>query len=329
MTTQSNIQQDSLSYNDPQDRAMEVQPKTWLESFVSGPWPWLVPAILMLIVFRLYPLLSQFYISLTDMRIATINDPNFIGLDNYIFLLSDSGFIGTIFFTFIYTIVGVLGQFVIGFGLALLLNQPMFGRLIFRLAIVSAWVISSLIVGYMWRLMLSESSAGVLNSWLNLIGIDSINWLSHIDTAKISVIAVNIWRSVAFSMVFVLGGLQTVPHEMLEAAKVDGANALQRLFFIVIPYLRALIALNLIFVTISTFNVYEQVLVLTGGGPGTSTETIGLSMYKTAFGSSIGTGGLGLLGRGAAVGTVMFMITLVFALIYLRLWIFNNKDDRS
>jgi ABC-type sugar transport system permease subunit len=329
MSTKSDIQQDNLNYTDSQDHTVTVQPKSRLESFVSGPWPWLLPAILMLVVFRLYPLLSQFYISMTDMRIATINEPTFIGLDNYTFLLSDSAFIGTILFTFIYTIFGVLGQFIIGFGLALLLNQPMFGRLIFRLCIVSAWVISSLIVGYMWRLMLSESSAGVLNSWLDIIGIDNVNWLSDIDTAKISVIGVNIWRSVAFSMVFMLGGLQTVPHEMLEAAKVDGASAIKRLFYIVIPYLRALIALNLIFVTISTFNVYEQILVLTGGGPGTTTETIGLNMYKTAFGSSIGTGGLGLLGRGAAVGTVMFLITLVFALIYLRLWIFNNKDDRS
>ncbi|TVR19746.1 MAG: sugar ABC transporter permease [Anaerolineaceae bacterium] len=301
--------------------------RTFLERFISGPWPWLLPAILMLLVFRLYPLLSQLYISMTDMRIATINQANFIGLANYEFLLNDRAFISTVLFTFVYTIVGVAGQFIIGFGLALLLNQPMFGRLVYRLAILSAWVISSLIVGYMWRLMLSESSAGVLNAWLAVVGIDRVSWLSDLTTAKISVIGVNIWRSVAFTMVFMLGGLQTVPLEILEAAKVDGANAWQRLMRVIVPYLRPLIGLNLIFVTIATFNVYEQILALTGGGPGSATETVGLSMFKVAFGSSIGTGGLGLLGRGAAIGTVMFIITFIFALIYLRLWIFTKEDD--
>lgn len=323
MTAQSDVQgyNQRKGFKGPRD-------KTLLESFISGPWPWLLPAIVMLLTFRLYPLASQFYISMTDMRIATIANPNFIGIDNYKFIFTDQAFLNTVTFTFAYTITGVAGQFLIGFGLALLLDKPMFGRLVFRLAIISAWVISSLIVGYMWRLMLSESSAGVLNSWLAKIDVDQVNWLSDIQTAKMSVIGVNIWRSVAFSMVFMLGGLQTVPVEILEAAKVDGANAVQRLFRIIVPYLRSLIGLNLIFVTISTFNVYEQVLVLTGGGPGSATETVGLNMYKTAFGSAIGTGGLGLLGRGAAVGTVMFIIALIFALVYLRLWIFNSEDGQ-
>lgn len=302
--------------------------KSNLERFVSGPWPWLLPAIIMLVIFRLYPIISQFYIAMTDMRIATINDVSFVGLENFAYLATDANFLGTIGFTFIYTIVGVIGQFIIGFGLALLLNQPMFGRLFFRLAILSAWVISSLIVGYMWRLMLSESSAGVLNSWLGIFGFDGVNWLSDPMIAKISVIGVNIWRSVAFSMVFMLGGLQTLPTEMMEASRVDGANAWQRLMKIIVPYLRPLIGLNLIFVTISTFGVYEQLLVLTRGGPGTATETIGLNVYLTAFGTTAG-GGLGLLGRGAAAGIVMFSITMIFALVYLRMWIFTNEDELS
>jgi len=299
-----------------------------LERFSSGPWPWLLPAILMLLLFRLYPLLYQFYISLTDLRVVDLANPNFIGLDNYIFLFNDRIFLNTIGFTLLYTVVGVIGQFVIGFGLALLLNQSLRGRLFFRLAVLSAWVISSLIVGYMWRLMLSESSAGVFNALLGLLDLPGVAWLSDLRIAKVSVIFVNIWRSVAYSMVFMLGGLQTVPQEILEAAEVDGASPWQRLRYIIVPYLQALIGLNLIFVTIATFNVYEQILALTGGGPGSATETVGLNMYITAFGSSIGTSGLGLLGRGAAIGVVMFAITFTFAMVYLRMWIFNEKDGR-
>lgn len=301
---------------------------TRLERFLSGPLPWLLPAILMLIAFRLYPLFYQFYLSMTDMRIASISQMNFIGLDNYTFLLNSAPFLETIGFTFIYTFAGVIGQFIVGFGLALLLNQPMFGRLIYRLSILSAWVISSLIIGYMWRLLLSESSAGVLNALLAQVGIESQSWLSNATMAQISVIGVNIWRSVGFTMIFMLGGLQTLPTEMMEAARVDGANGWQRLTRIITPYLAPIIGLNLIFVTINNFSIYEQILVLTGGGPGTATQTIGLNVYLTAFGSATG-GGLGLLGRGAAAGVVMFLITCVFAAIYLRLWIFNNRDGQS
>lgn len=299
---------------------------TLLERFLNGPWPWLLPALFMLALFRLYPIISQFYIAMTDTRITSLREFNFVGLQNYEFILNDRFFLESLGFTFVFTIVGVVGQWIIGFGLAILMDQPLQGRTFFRLGIMSSWVISSLIVGYTWRLMLSESSAGVLNSWLDRFGIDSVNWLSDADNARISVIAVNIWRSTAYTMVFMLAGLQTIPKDLLEAATVDGANIWQRLIRIKIPFMRQLIALNVIFITIATFNVYEQVLVLTKGGPGRATETVGLKMYETAFGD-LSSGSLGLIGRGAAMGNVMFLITLTFAIVYLWLTLFRKEDE--
>lgn len=297
-----------------------------LNRLSSGPWPWLLPALLILVIFRLYPIISQFYIAMTDMRITSLTDFDFVGFQNYEFVLQDRFFLESLGFTFVYTIFGVLGQWIVGFGLAILMDQPLKGRTFFRIGIMSSWVISSLIVGYMWRVMLSEGSAGVINSWLNVIGIANVEWLSDIDNARFSVIMVNVWRSAAYTMVFMLAGLQTVPKDLLEAATVDGANVWQRLVRVKIPFMRQLIAINIIFITIATFNVYEQVFILTKGGPGRATETIGLRMYETAFGD-FSSGGLGLIGRAAAMGNIMFFITLAFAIAYLWLTLLRQEDE--
>ena len=291
---------------------------------LAGPWPWLLPALALLCLFRAYPIGNQFWIALTDERVARA-EVNYVGLDNFAFLASDPQYLSALVFTIIFTTASVSGTFVIGFALALLLNEPIRGRVVYRTAILTSWVISSLIVGYMWRLLLNESSAGVFNALLGLVGIDPIPWLSNPRLAMFSVILADIWRSVAFTMVFMLGGLQTLPSEVLEAARVDGAKRWQSLVYIVIPLLRPLIAVALIFSTIATFNVYELVLALTGGGPGSATSTVGFEMFRTAFGSTWGAG-LGLLGRGAAMGVTMFLITLLFAIVYTRAGVFARDN---
>jgi multiple sugar transport system permease protein len=291
-------------------------------AFVRGPWPWLIPTLAMLLFFRAYPLGNQVWLSLTDMRIASVQ-ANFVGLENYIFLLSDPRYTSALAFTILFTVASVFGTFVLGFALALLLNQPIKGRIFYRTAILTSWVISSLIVGYIWRLMLNESSAGVFNALLGQIGLGPVSWLSSPGMAKFSVILADIWRSTAFTMVFMLGGLQTLPSEVLDAARVDGAKRWQSLLYVVIPLLKPLIAIALIFSTIATFNVYELVLALSGGGPGNATTTVGFEMYRTAFGVGAG-GGVGLIGRGAAMGVSMFMVTLMFALLYIRAGVFSR-----
>ncbi len=297
-----------------------------LQRFVAGPWSWLLPAIIILLIFRAYPMMHQAWLSLTDMRSATLGQARFVGLENYRFIFSDPGFLGSLGYTFIFTFGSVGLSFLLGFAMALLLDRPLRGRSVYRTMILTSWVISSLIVGYMWQLMLNESSAGVVNGLLQSAGLSSVNWLSDPTTAKLSVILVDVWRSSAYIMVFMLGGLQTIPKEQLEAAKIDGANSLQRLRHIVLPLLSGLIAIALIFTTISTFNVYELIVSLTGGGPGRATATVGFQMFRTAFGGVAGTQGLGLLGRGAAMAMVMFGITLMFTLLYLRLGFFRRSE---
>lgn len=298
---------------------------SYLERFLSGPWPWLLPAIFMLLIFRLYPIVSQFQISMTDMNVSSLSDYDYVGFDNYEFVLKDKLFTNSFRFTLKYTILGVIGQFIVGFGLAMLMDLPLFGRTIYRLAILASWSISSLVVGYIWRLMLGEGRAGVLNAWLLKYDQPPVSWLSVADNAQASLVMVNIWRSVAFTMVFMLAGLQTIPKDLLEAATVDGANAWQRLVRIKIPFMRSLIVINIIFISVATFNVYEQILVITNGNPGRATETVGLKMYDTAFGGFY-SGSLGLLGRGAAMGNIMFAVTLLFTVAYLWFAMFRKED---
>ncbi len=294
-----------------------------LQRFIAGPWPWLVPAIGMLALFRAYPMAHQAWLSLTDMRTATIGQARFVGLDNYRFIFTDASFLGSLGFTFTFTVGSVALSFLVGFSLALLLNRPLRGRSVYRTAILTSWVISSLIVGYMWQMLLNESSAGVVNGMLRNLGLPAVAWISDPSTARISVILVDIWRSSAYIMVFMLGGLQTIPRELVEAAMIDGASAWQRLRHIVLPLLSGLITIALIFTTIATFNVYELIVSLTGGGPGRATMTVGYQMFRTAFGGGEAQG-LGLLGRGAAMGMLMFVFTLAFTVLYLRVGFYRR-----
>ncbi len=303
--------------------------KTHWQRFKAGPLPWLLPALIALGVMRLYPVIGQFFVSMTDMRVTTPNSFNFVGFANYEFVLSSPVFFNALSWTVAFVGFGVPLQFMAGFGLALLLNQPLFGRLLFRLCILSAWVISGLIIGYIWRLMFAENSAGVINAWLGTVGISPQRFLSLPENARAALIFVDLWRSVAFSMVFMLGGLQTLPTEMMEAARVDGANVWQRLVHIIVPYLRPIIALNVIFITIGTFNVYELILALTSGGPARATQTIGLLMFETAFGGGRGASSVGDLGRGAAIGNIMFLIVMIFTILYLWVWVFRNEKETT
>jgi arabinogalactan oligomer / maltooligosaccharide transport system permease protein len=301
----------------PTDRAARLQ------RFAGSPWTWLLPAFAMLLLFRAYPMAHQAWLSLTDMRTATIGQARFVGLDNYRFIFTDPAFLGSLSFTFTFTVASMAASFTLGFALALLLNRPLRGRSLYRMLILTSWVISPLIVGYMWQMLLNESSAGVINGMLRAIGVPAVRWFSDPDTARLSVILVDIWRSSAYIMVFMLGGLQTIPRELLEAAMIDGASAWQRLRHVTLPLLSNLITIALIFTTIATFNVYELIVSLTGGGPGRATMTIGYAMFRTAFGGGE-VAGLGYLGRGAATGMVMFVVTFAFTVAYLRVGIFGR-----
>lgn len=266
----------------------------------------------MLALMQGYPILSQFYLAMTDLRIGALGRFDFVGFENFTALANSPRFLGLFRYTFIFVFSVVFLQFLVGLLLALLMDMPLKGRVVFRLGIVTSWVLSGVIVGYMWRLLLIESNSGVLNSLLAPLGIGPVRWLSSGASAQITLIFVLVWKGAAWSMIFILAGLQTIAKEVLESATIDGASAWQKLLFIKLPLIKNVILISLIFSTIAIFAAYDTIFVLTGGGPGGATEVLAVHMFLTAFGAR------GQLGMGAAIGVTLFLIILVLVLAYLR-----------
>lgn len=297
-----------------------------LEKFLGGPWPFILPGVILYLALSIYPLLYQFYLSMTNMEVTSLSTAEFVGLENFSFLVSDSRFIEALKFTFLFVVITVPVQYVVAFGLALLVDEKLRGRLFFRLTYIIPLAISSLIIGLMWRLLLHQSDAGFINAFFGQFGLKTIPFFSDSTWASFVVFFVNLWSSVGSTMIFLLGGLQTIDIEQLEAAKVDGANAWQRLIYVKMPLMRQISGLALIFMFVATFGIFEKILVLTFGGPANSTATIGFYMFSTAFGARGVTGSAGLLGRASAMGVVMFFIILVFVLLYLWLVMFDRDE---
>jgi ABC-type sugar transport system permease subunit len=192
-----------------------------------------------------------------------MSSAQWVGLENFAFLFSDSRFLEAIQFTLLFVLVTVPVQYSLAFALALLVDQKLRGRIVFRLTYILPLAISSLIIGLMWRLLMHESSAGFINALMERLGIGTIRFFSNPDWARFAIFFVNIWSSVGSTMVFLLGGLQTIDVEQLEAATVDGANAWQRFFLIKLPLLRQISGLALIFMFVGTFGIFEKILAST------------------------------------------------------------------
>ncbi len=280
--------------------------------FGNGAWLLLLPALLPILVLSVYPLLRGVYLGFTDARAGYNLETSFIGLDNYRAMLSDDLFWESFRIGLIWT-VSVTGiQFFLALGLALLLNLKLRGRWLARTLAVVPWAMPPVVVGIMWSLVY-RPDAGLLNEVLYRIGLEDLgaNWLGDFSTALPAVIVVGVWAGLPVTTVVLLAALQGVPHELNEAAAIDGAGAWARFKAITWPHLRSVVAAITTLNFIWNFNSFDLVYVLTKGGPGGKTTLPMLFAYDEAF-------RYGEYGYAAALGNVMVLIVLVFILIYLR-----------
>jgi len=298
--------------------------QSFLERVLSGPWIFIVPGVVFYAAFALYPVIYQFYVAGTNMSTASLTQYDWVGLTNFELIAGDPIFQQSFIFTIAFVLVTVPFQFIVGFGLALFLDQNLPGRLFFRLSIIIPMAISSIIIGLMWRLLLHESNVGFVNAFLGIFGFDPFPWFSEAMNARFSLFIVNQWQAVGTTMIFMLGGLQTLDQEVLEASKVDGANWLQRTLFVKLPMLRTIAGLAVVLIFAGNFQIFEKVLSLTNGGPARATSTIGFEMYTTAFPEL---GNVGQLGKGAAMGIVMFAFILIITSVYVWLMIFDREAN--
>ncbi|MGW8976116.1 MULTISPECIES: carbohydrate ABC transporter permease [unclassified Streptomyces] len=285
-------------------------------------WTMVAPVVLVIGVIIGYPLVRGVFLSLTDANEANVERNigvnhlpatyKFTGLDNYRAVLSDGVFWDRLGWTVLWTVACVSLTFLTGLALANMLNRTLRGRTFYRLALILPWAIPAFISVFTWRMLYNEKN-GILNKLLAGGGIDAVPWLNDPTWAKLSVIAVNVWLGVPFMLVALLGGLQSIPGELYEAAEMDGASAWQRFRHITVPGLRAVSSTVILLSTIWTFNMFPVIFLLTRGGPGDATEILVTYAYRLSFIDSPRN-----FSESAAWGVLILVLLSVVAVVYRR-----------
>ena len=273
----------------------------------------LLPALLILFVFTLLPALWATYISFTDLALTGPKALNygFIGLRNYVELFADRDFHHSLWLSIQYTVYTNHGQFVLGLSAALILSRrKLRGQNVLLAVIVLPMVIPGITQALIWSSMFGAEQYGTLNRIVGWFGIDPVLWLRV--APMFSIVLVNFWNNAGFAMILFLAGLENIPNEIIESAKMDGANGWQMLTRIKLPLIRYVVMLWLLLNTIGCLGMFDLVFGLTRGGPGNATEILGIYVYNQGF-------QFFELGYGSAAAMIMLLISLIFAFIYLRL----------
>lgn len=276
-------------------------------------WLFLTPALLMIFVFTVIPSVWAIYVSFTDLALAGPKalDYTFVGLKNYIKLFSDRNFHHSLSLSIQYTLYTNIGQFTLGMIAALILSRrKLRGQGLLLAVIVLPMVIPGIMQALIWSSMLGAKEFGTLNRIVGFFGVDPILWTRTYP--MLSIVLVNFWNNSGFAMILFLAGLESIPKELLEAARIDGANGWQTLIRIRIPLIRYVVLLWLLLNTIGLFGMFDLVFGLTRGGPGNATELVGIYIYNQGFQYFE-------LGYGSAAAMIMLVISLFFALLYVRL----------
>jgi arabinogalactan oligomer/maltooligosaccharide transport system permease protein len=280
-------------------------------------YAFLAPVIVVMAVIVLYPLIASVWSSFTDLsrsNSATIFKPasdRFIGLDNYVTILASEEFRGRMGWTVIWTAVNVFFHFTFGLGLALLLNQRFRGRTVYRLILMLPWAVPAFISAVSWRYIFN-GEYGVLNLFLAGVGIEGPNWLSDPFWAYVAPIIVNVWLGVPFMMVALLGGMQSIPADLYEAARVDGANRRQQFWNVTVPQLRSVSVAVTMLGVIWTFNLFVVIFLTTGGGPGGRTDILVTESFNLFQ--------AGQYAQAATYSVLILSLLLVFVTIYGRIF---------
>ncbi|GII77253.1 ABC transporter permease [Sphaerisporangium rufum] len=284
-------------------------------------WAMCAPVVIVAIVLIGYPLVRGVYLSLTDATEANMGRTigmnvipstyEFVGLGNYVDIVTSAEFLSRLGWTVVWTVVCVALHYGLGLGLAMLLNRPLRFRSLYRMMLVLPWAVPAFVSAFIWRYLLN-GEFGVINALLRTVGLPGVDWLDQPLWAKVSVITVNVWLGVPFMMLALLGGLQAIPRELYEAAEVDGASPWQRFRHITVPGLRPVSSTVVLLGTIWTFNQFPVIYLVTKGGPGGSSEILVTYAYRQAF------EGIRNYSGSAAWGVLILVLLVAMAVVYRR-----------
>lgn len=271
------------------------------------------PAVIIVLIFTILPAFWAIYVSFTNRSLTGERSViyEFVGIANYVKLLSNEIFLHSISLTLWYTLWTTVGQFILGLATALFLNRAnLWGKTFLLAAVVLPMVIPAVIQSLIWSSMLAMGEYGTLNRIIGLFGITPVMWLR--EAPMVSVTLVNFWNNSGFAMILFLAGLENIPREVIEAAHIDGASPWKTLTRIRIPLIKYVIMLWLLLNTLGCLGVFDLVYTLTRGGPGNSTQLVGIYIYDQSF-------KFYELGMGSAASVILLIISLIIGLIYVRL----------
>lgn len=296
--------------------ARNPQPKRFNWRQALYPYLWIAPALLLYAVFKLLPLIAGLWLAL--LRWDGIEEPVFIGLQNFSRILRDGVLLTALWNNVLYALGTVTGKIVLSLLLALFLNQSLVGRDFYRTALFMPVVMSFVVVGILWS-WIFNNQFGLLNNLLRALGLGFLvpDWLGDPNVALWSLMLVDIWKWYGFHMVIFLAGLQTIPSEFYDAARVDGASRWQQFWNITLPLLRPVMAVNVTLSLMGALNVFDIPYIMTEGGPANSTNVLALHIYLQAF-------KFNRIGYGTALSYALMVFVIVVALAQLRLM---ARDD--
>src|ERR687892_1061008 len=278
----------------------------------AEPYLFLTPALAILIIFLIFPLFWNTYISLHDVSLATIlREWEYIGGTNFVNLFNDPNFYTSLKITLMFVGGSVALQFGIGMLMSVLLHQQVRASGVLRAIFIIPWTISAVIAAFSFKFIL-DYNFGILNYLLNGIGLQSVGWLSDPNIVIWSLVIANVWYGTPFTILFLTAGQLSINPTIYEAAVIDGATKIRSFIHITLPLLKPFIVINLILITMWSVNFFDIQLIMTGGGPLFASTTASLYMYRQAF-------EFGFLSKGAAAGILLLAMNLVLAYGYVKL----------
>jgi multiple sugar transport system permease protein len=267
-------------------------------------WLYATPAFLPLLVFWIIPIFFSFCLSFTNWDMMSKNI-RFVEFQNYIALLKDPMFLKILVNTFVFAAGSMVPAIVLGFLLALMLSGGRIGSSLFRTVIFAPYITPMIAVSIVWS-WIFEPRIGILNFLLSLAGLPALKWTQSTDTAMLSVIIVSVWKQLGWIMVFYMEAIHRVPQSVMEAATIDGASWWKRVIHVIIPHVSPTSYFLVIIGTISSLQAYDQIVILTQGGPAGATRTLLYYYYQEAFGSFA-------VGRASAVAVFLVIITIILS----------------
>ncbi|NUU13199.1 sugar ABC transporter permease [Curtobacterium pusillum] len=277
----------------------------------------MAPSLLILGVFVLFPILRSLYYSFFDWTVGAASQP-FVGFGNYVRLFHDGQFWNALRVTLEYTIVSVVLLVVLGFVAALLLQRDTLLNRIVRSVFFFPTIVSLVTIGLVWKFLL-DPDIGLVGGLTALFGLPSVAWLQSTSLALPTVIFVSVWKSIGFAMILFIAGLKGVPGERYEAAELDGASRWQTVWRITLPSIRPTLLFTSMILTIQSFQVFDLVYVMTGGGPVFATDSLVNLLYRDGFVNY-------QTGYASAISWVLFVIIMLISLLQLRLFRYDDVD---